>query len=271
MTISQPTEFEGMNWLPEPDPHVRVFDMLESTEQGRRWIMASLFSRPMTLDHLRTSLWECFPFTGREMRPDSSTRRLWDRRVVELSFDASMGATAAVPLVQSVGSLGFSASGRSSKALTIELADISVTVANRLVLLDEHLERTKPMHASREFYKALIEERIYVVVAAYYAGTILLQDSASRAAEAELSHSAAVGLDVSAGGKVSRSSTLLFQRTAANEPAAFGIKVRQIGFDPDGKHFRLGHGNAGRVRGAADDGKGSDLQDSVLSLSAEKA
>jgi len=270
MLFSQPTEFEGMNWLPEPDPHVRIFDMLESAKQGRHWITASWSGRPMTLDHLRTSLWECFPFTGREVRPGSASRRLWDRRVVEFSFDASMGATASMPLVQSVGSLGFSASGRSNKALTIELADISVTVADRLVLLGEHLERTKPMHASSEFYKALTEGRIYVVVAAYYAGTILLQDSASRGAEAELSHSAA-GFDVSAGGKVSRSTTLLFQRTAANEPAAFGIKVRQIGFDPDRKHFRLGHATAGRVRGAPDNREYSDLQDSVLSLNAAKA
>jgi len=267
---SQPIELEGMNWLPQPDPHVHVFDILENDARERRWLSGILPQREPVLDPLRTSLLECFPFSPRAIKPSVSTKRVWDHRVLKLSSNASLaaGASGGVPLFRSLGS----AHGGSNKSLILEMTDVSMSVVDKLVLLDEHLTMTTPVHVSQSFLGSLQSGRVYVVVAAYVAGSIRLHDSAAIEAGTRGEHqNVAAGLQVGGSAELARSRSLLFERKPDGDPAAFGIKVRQVNFNAEKKHFFLGKLQTARVRGG--DGQDdpakwvSDLDDHVLALS----
>lgn len=267
---SQPVELEGMNWLSQPDPHVRVFDILENDTQERRWLSGILPPRAAVLDPLRTSLLECFPFNSREIKPKISTKRVWDHRVLELSLNASVtaGASGGVPLFRSLGG----AKGGSTKSLILEMTDVSMAVVDNLVLLDEHLAVTAPVNVSPSFLERLQAGRVYVVVAAYVAGAIRLHDSAGIEAGARGEHqNATAGVQIEASAELARSTRLLFERKPGADSAAFGIKVRQVNFNAEKKQFFLGKLQTARVRGehGQDDAAKwvSDLAENVLSFS----
>jgi hypothetical protein len=266
---SQPIELDGMNWLSQPDPHVRVFDILENDTQERRWLSGILPPRAAVLDPLRTSLLECFPFSPRAIKPKAPNKRLWDRRFVDLSSNVSLVASASggMPLFRSRGSV----QGESSKSLVLEMTDVSVSVVDNLVLLDEHLATTAPVGVSMSFLEKLQAGRIYAVIAAYFAGSITLHDSAAIEAGAHGGHqNAAAGLQIEGSAEMARSRSVLFERKPGKDLAAFGIKVRQINFDAHKTQYFLGRKQIARIRGndTQEDPANwaSDIPESVLSL-----
>lgn len=268
--ISHPREFEGMSWLPEPDPHVKIFDILERDTGRTRWIERLLCPNEATLTPLRSSLLDWFPFGSRETKPHTRSRKLWDRRVVKYSYDASVktAGSTSLPLVRSLGSLSLGASGSAAKVVAFELDDVSVSVAEPLVLLDEHLGKTQPSHVSHGFRNALTNGHIHVVVEACFAAAIRIHDSAAVEAALQAHHSSQPAADgcVDIDAQLSRSATLLFERRGGGPPAAFCIKVRQVNFDHSAGQFFLGKVRRAKVRGEWPTDAPSDFSDGVLQL-----
>ena len=253
------SSFDGMNWLAEPDPHVQVLDMLVSDGREHRWL-ARLSDRPASVEHLRTSILDCFPFSARGRKPRISTKPLWDQRVVTYSLDASMNAavSANIPLARCLGSLESAVHSSAAKLLVFEFSNVTAKVAELLVLLNEHLEQQSAHGQSREIQAALMEGRVYVVVEAYFTTAIRIYDSTSLASKAGAKASVPQA-QFKVDAELIERSTLLFERSAAAPPAAFGIKVKRIGYNEGDRRLYLGKRRDVRVRSGDESEMISDL------------